>query len=75
MTRITRVSTRQREPEWLAENSPGIAVRGCLRKYKDSELCGIVQGRSTLMTSALGVGRKRERSKVALGWNQGDLVE
>jgi len=59
----------------LDENSPGIAVRGCLRKYKDDELCGIAQDQSTFMTTELGMGRKREGSKVALVWNQGEQIE
>lgn len=66
MTRITRVSTRQREPEWLDETSPGIAVRGCLRISEDSELCGIAQGRSTLMTSTLGVVERTIQSGFVL---------
>lgn len=75
MNRLTGASTGQKEPEQLDETSAGIAVRGCLRKYKDDELCGIAQDQSTLMTSESGVGRKREGPKVALVWSQGELIE
>lgn len=66
------MSTRQGEPEWLDENSPGTVLRGGLKKYKDNELCGIAQDRSALMTRESGMG---EGSKVALSWNQGELTE